>query len=415
MGTHTIPYACLESHSFQQREGKSSAQVIFIGIIIKEQNNTVRKYLIAIPISGLLSLALLLAGCGNSGGASSSTSSSGKEAAATVNGTTISVEEVDRITKRQAGENPLSPLELASARLQVLDELIQQEVLFQRAQKDGINPTDQEINEFIQKQKQEAGMTEEEFDKQLKGSGQTQEGIRADIRKQMAIQKLQDKLGATLKVQDREITDFFKSNPQQFVAEPGVAVADIIVDPADNGMKNDAKDPVAAQAKINDIMRRLNSGTDFATVARGQSEDQSALQSGDLPFIPQTQFAGLTQAGLPADIGARLMAMSEGDRLGPLKDQRGRFHIFKLTQKRTERRQLTAEDPEVRKQISDYILNQRRALLNAALLTRARDESKIDNVLAKSTYDNPNSFGVLRPVSSPAAMASPAAAASPQK
>ena len=168
------------------------------------------KYLIAIPTTGLLSLALLLSGCGGGSGASSSTSSSGKEAAATVNGTTITVEEVDRITKRQANDSPLSPLELASARLQVLDELIQQEVLFQRAQKDGINPTDQEINEFIQKQKQEAGMTEEEFDKQLKNSGQTQDGVRADIRKQMAIQKLQDKLGATLKVQDREITDFFK-------------------------------------------------------------------------------------------------------------------------------------------------------------------------------------------------------------
>ncbi len=380
------------------------------------------KYLIAIPTVGLLSLTLLLSGCGGGSGTSSSTSSSGgKEAAATVNGTTITVEEVDRLTKRQASENSLSPLELASARLQVLDELIQQEVLYQRAQKDGINPTDQEINEFIQKQKQEAGMTEEDFDKQLKGSGQTQEGIRADIRKQMAIQKLQDKLGVSLKVQDREITYLFKSNPNQFVAEPGVAVADIIVDPADNGMKNDAKDPVAAQAKITDISRRLASGTDFATLARGQSEDQSALQAGDLPFIPQTQFAGLAQAGLPADLGAKLMAMSEGDRLGPLKDQRGRFHIFKLTQKRTERRQLTADDPEVRKQISDYILNQRRSLVNAALLTRARDEAKIDNVLAKSTYDNPNSFGVLRPVSSaPAAAAtappaSPAAGATPKK
>ena len=380
------------------------------------------KNLLAIPTIGLLSLTLLLTGCGGNGGGSTATSSSGsKEAAATVNGTTITVEEVDRLTKRQAAENSLSPLELASARLQVLDELIQQEVLYQRAQKDGINPTDQEINEFIQKQKQEAGMTEEDFDKQLKSSGQTQEGIRSDIRKQMAIQKLQDKLGVSLKVQDREITDFFKSNPNQFVAEPGVAVADIIVDPGDNGMKNDAKDPVAAQAKITDISRRLASGTDFATLARGQSEDQSALQAGDLPFIPQTQFAGLAQAGLPADLGAKLMAMSEGDRLGPLKDQRGRFHIFKLTQKRTERRQLTAEDPEVRKQISDYILNQRRSLVNAALLTRARDEAKIDNLLAKSTYDNPNSFGVLRPVASaPTAAAAtpaapPAAAASPKK
>ena len=379
-----------------------------------------RKYLIAIPVTGLLSLTLFLTGC-NGGGAPSATSSGSKEVAASVNGTNLLVEEVDRITKAQAQDRPLSPLELAAARLKVLDEMIQQEVLYQSAQKDGINPTDQEINEYIQKSKQEGSLTEEDFDKKLKESGQTQESVRSDMRRQMAIQKQQDKIGATLKVQDREITDFFKSNPEQFVAEPGIGVSDIIVDPADNGMKNDAKDAVTAQQKINDIRTRLNSGTDFATVARVQSEDQSALQAGDLGFIPQSQFPQLAQAGLSAEIGSKLMTLKEGDLLGPLKDARGRFHIFKLTQKRTEKRQLTAEDPDVRKQISDYILNQRRQLLSAALFTRARDEAKIDNHLAKATVDNPNSFGVLRPVSSAPAAASPAgavpaaAAATPKK
>src|SRR5581483_2496095 len=161
---------------------------------------------------GLIGLALVAASC--QGGGTGAASSSGKEVAATVNGTNITVEDVDRITAQRAGaqKNQLSPLELASARLQVLDEMIQQEVLYQRAQKDGINPTDQEINEFIQKGKQEGGLTEEEFDKQLKESGQTQEQFRSDVRKQMAIQKLQDKLGSQLKVQDREISDFFNSN-----------------------------------------------------------------------------------------------------------------------------------------------------------------------------------------------------------
>src|SRR5262249_45068097 len=127
----------------------------------------------------------------------------------------------------------------------------------------------------------------------------------------------------------------------------------------------------------------------------------------------------LAQAGLPADIGKQLMSKNEGDLLGPLKDARGRWHIFKLTQKRTDSRQLTLDDPDVRKQISDYILNQRRSLLNEALLTRARDEAKIDNILAQRTLDNPNSFGVLRPVSAapPAASpaASPVASPSPKK
>jgi parvulin-like peptidyl-prolyl isomerase len=370
----------------------------------------VRNILIAAFIIGL---TIIVSSC--SGGGAGSASSSGKETAASVNGTNITVEDVDRITAQRAGaqKNQLSPLELASARLQVLDEMIQQEVLYQRAQKEGINPTDQEINEFIQKGKQEGGLTEEEFDKQLKESGQSQEQFRKDVRRQLAIQKLQDKLGSQLKVQDREISDFFASNREQFVAEPGVALSDIIADPADNGMKNDVKGDVAAQQKINDIRARLNSGTDFATVARVNSEAESAMRAGDLGFIPQAQFSAFAQNGLPSDIGDRFMALKEGDLLGPIKDNRGRWHIFKLTQKRTDRRQLTLDDPDVRKQVSDYILNQRRSLMNAALLTRARDEAKIENILSQRTLDNPNSFGVLRPVSSAPPAASPAAAASP--
>jgi peptidyl-prolyl cis-trans isomerase SurA len=367
-------------------------------------------------VASLLGLTLVASSCQSAG--TGSASSGGKEIAATVNGNNITVEDVDRITVQRAGEqkNQLSPLELASARLQVLDELIQQEVLYQRAQKDGINPTDQEITEFIQKGKQEGGLTEEEFDKQLKQSGQTQEQFRSDVRRQLAIQKLQDKLGAQLKVQDREITEFFNSNPKQFVAEPGIGLSDIIVDPADNGMKNDVQGDVAAQQKINEIRGRLNSGTDYATVARVQSEDQSALQAGDLGFIRQADFGQLAQAGLPPEIGAKLMALNEGDLYGPLKDGRGRWHIFKLTQKRTDSRQLTLDDPDVKKRISDFILNQRRSLLNAALLTRARDEAKIENVLAQRTIENPNSFGVLRPVPAAPSVSpsvSPSAAAAP--
>ena len=77
------------------------------------------------------------------------------ETAAKVNGKAITMEEVDRAVKQQAQgqESKLSPLELAGARLQVLETLIQQEVMFQKAEKEGIVPTDEEITAEINKQK----------------------------------------------------------------------------------------------------------------------------------------------------------------------------------------------------------------------------------------------------------------------
>src|SRR5262249_31853813 len=149
--------------------------------------------------------------------------------------------------------------------------------------------------------------------------------LRNDVRKQLAIEKLQDKMNAQLKVQDREVEDYFRANAKDFVAKPGVQVSGIIVDPNDNGMKFDAKGSVEAENKIKAIYTQLRGGADFATVARQQSEHESALRSGDLGFTPQDQFGNLSQQGFPANLGPRLMSMKEGDITEPIKDQSGRW------------------------------------------------------------------------------------------
>ncbi len=369
---------------------------------------------ILIPIS-LLLFAGALASCG--GGAGSISEGGKDEVAAVVNGAKITVADVDRVTAQQmkGQETQMSQLELASARLQALDGLVTQEVLYQRAQKEKLAPSEDEVTQEIQKSKQEGGLTEEAFQKQLKEANQTEAQFRDAVRKDLSIRKLRDKLSAQLKVQDREVEDFFRANPKEFVAKIGVAVSDIIVDPSDNGAKFDAKSDLEAEQKIKEIYNRLKTGADFATIARQQSEHESAYRSGDLGFIPQDQFSALGQQGLPTGLGPQLMGLNEGEITAPIKDQAGRWHIFKLTQKRTESRELTLSDPEVRKQISDYIVGQRNQLVNAAMLTTSRDESKIENYLAKRMLENPNNFGVLRPVpqsgASAATSPSPAVAA----
>ncbi|MBX3276603.1 MAG: SurA N-terminal domain-containing protein [Acidobacteria bacterium] len=361
------------------------------------------------PICFLL-LTSIMAACGGSG-ASSSPDAGKDETAAVVNSVRISVADVDRVTAQQlrGQEAELSQLELASARLQALDGLITQEVLFQRAQKDNLIPSEDDVTQEIQRLKQEGGLTEEAFQKQLKEANQNEAQFRDSVRKNLAIQKLRDKLTAQLKVQDREVEDFFRANPKEFVARRGVALSAIVVDPADNGARFDAKGELEAEQKIKEIHTRLKSGSDFATIARQQSEDDSAYRSGDLGFIAEEQFPALAQQGLPAGLGPRLMGMKEGDITEPVRAQSGRWYIFKLTQKRTESRELTLNDPEVRKQISDFVLKERGQLVNAALLTRARDEAKIENFLAMRMLENPNSFGILRPVSQASPAASPAA------
>src|SRR5438874_13141722 len=82
----------------------------------------------------ILSIISLTAACGGPGATGPAGSIDPNETAATVNGKVIKFEEVERAVKQQAQgqETKLSPLELTSARLQVLQTLIEQEVMFQK-------------------------------------------------------------------------------------------------------------------------------------------------------------------------------------------------------------------------------------------------------------------------------------------
>ena len=272
-------------------------------------------------------------------------------------------------------------------------------------------------------------MTDEEFQRQLKGQNMTMEALREEAKKDLAITKLQDKYAGKITISDREVEDFYAANRNVFVAERGVRLAVIIVDPTDNSAQNigdDAKGEAAAKAKIDSLYQQLKSGADFATVARAKSEDsQSLLKGGDIGFFSED---GMRQAGFPKDLVDSFMGpMAVGNVTEP-KMINNKWYIFKLQEKRLQTENLTLESQGVRQQITQELTNQRKQILNASLLEVARTESKIVNNLATEILNNPSNLGLrpagydpskaaASPTPTPAATAaaSPAATASPAK
>ncbi len=380
--------------------------------------------------------AVFIAAC------SSGTESPSNTVAATVNGKKIMLAEVERLINQQAQgkQSQLSAHDLAQARLQILDKLIQREVLYQRAEQEKLLPTEEQITTAINQQKQQGGMTDEEFARQLKEQNMTMEALREEAKKDLAINSLQDKYAGKVTISDREVEDYYNANKAKFVNERGVGLAVIIVDPADNtaqGITNDSKGDAEAKAKADSIYQGLKSGpSDFATVARAKSEDpQSLLKGGDIGFYSED---GLKQAGLPKEIIDQFMGpMAVGSITEP-KLVNGRWYIFKLQDKRLQTENLTLESqgPQgtVRQQIAVELTNQRKEILNAALLTVAMSEAKVVNNFAANMLTNPGNLGLrpagtetAKPAGTPApspsassvpaakAAASPAAVASPAK
>jgi len=364
----------------------------------------------------VVSLAVVFVACNRSAGGADNKGGTGA-VAASVNDQKIMLTEVDKILEQQAKSqqvqfSDMSQLELAAGRLQVLDELIRREVLFQRAEKETLLPKDDEVAQVINEQKQQLG-TQEAFQRALKESGQTEEAVRDIARRQLAIQKLLDRTSAKIEPPtDKEVEDFYNNNRQRYVSARGIGLAAIIVDPQDNGATNDAKNDTEAKNKIDIINQRLKSGADFATVAREQSEDpQSVLRGGDIGFFTEEQ---LKQSGFPPDLIARFFSgMEVGGYTAPIQSS-GRWTIFKLTDRRLQSENLTLDNPEVRKDATDNILNQRKQILNAAMLEVAMREAKITNSLAQDMLNSSTSLSSLRPAGSrPAATPPPANSPAP--
>jgi parvulin-like peptidyl-prolyl isomerase len=374
------------------------------------KTKVLRKQISFIGLAGVLLGALAIAGCG------SGAESADNTVAATVNGKKIMSQEVERIIHQQSEgkESQMSAHDLAQARLTVLDKLIQREVLFQRAEQEKVLPSEDEITNFINKQKQESRMSEEEFARQLKEQNLSMEALREESKKDLAVQKLQDKYTGKVTISDREIEDYYNANKQVFVNARGAGLAVIIVDPADNsnqGIMDDAKNEADAKSKIDGIYQQLKSGTsDFATVARSKSEDaNSMIKGGDIGFFSED---GMKQAGLPKDVVDQLMGPMQNGNFTEPKLINNRWYILKLQEKRLQTENLTLESPNVRQQINAALTEQRKNILNAALLEVALSEAKIVNHFAANMLANPSNLG-LRPASASAAQPAATTAATP--
>lgn len=366
--------------------------VNFEGVKATVRNTNFRFLTIAV----LAFVILALTGCptNNPGGGDPRSN----ESAATVNGKAITMEEVERAVKQQAQgqESKLSQLELAQARLQVLESLIQQEVMFQKAEKEGTIPSEDDVTAEFNKRKTASGLSAEQFDAKMKEVGETEASAREAIKKGLAIQRLVDKITGKIEPpKDEEINNFYNGNKEAFVKKRGVKLGAIVIDPAKNFEGDTTVDEQSAVLKGNEIINQLKQGADFATVAREKSEDQSKFQGGDLGYISEEE---MKQSFPPQVVATMMNPQFQVGQLLPTPMQ-GKFYIFKLQERNDKDENLTLESPGMREKVTSSLVDARKQLLSQSYAAIAMNEAKIENFLAQKVVNNPNELSGARPAS----------------
>ena len=307
--------------------------------------------------------------------------------AATVNNRVITYADLDK----QYAAAQLPPPEgeevadsIAVARLEVLRTLIDNEVMLQRAEKLGLMAQEADVEAKFNELK--ALSTEEEFKKQLASKKLTAEELKAQVRRDLSVQRLFNKeITSHITITDKDVTDFYNANRQTLfnLAEPQIHLAQILVTPAPNAevrnLKGDkAQNPAEAKKKIQMLVNRLKQGEDFAMLAQNYSEDpESAPNGGDLGFIPESAFEKTS-----VELRKVVMQLQSGQ-ISPIIPTLEGFRVLKVISKESAG-QRELNDPRVQQSIRETLLNRRDSLYKAAYFETARDEAKIVNYYATS-------------------------------
>lgn len=313
----------------------------------------------------------------------------GPDVWAVVDGKQILREDVERVYRSRVNSEAPAPSqeEALSLKLSILDELINSQILLDRAEKMNLVASDEEVEDRFTQSK--APYTEVEFQQKLQASGLTIDDLKGDIHRQISIDKLLNReVVAKISISDQDIADFYNKNRSQFdVAEPQYHIAEIVItphpDPTIHNRKNSkAMNDADAGRKAAMLIQKLDAGADFTELAMDYSEDSSASTGGDIGFIPESSLNRSDPA-----LKKAVLSLKPGQFTQPIHTKDGGYTILKLIAKEAAgNRQLS--DPQVQQAIRDALRTRKEQLLRSAYLTEARDEAHVTNYLAREILES---------------------------
>ena len=312
---------------------------------------------------------------------------------ATVNSKDISRTELEQqyqIVKMSQGQAPQdpSPEQANLARLAILRQMIDEEIIQQRAAKLNVTASDEDVQAKLTEMK--LPFTQEEFDKQLQQRKETLDDLKREIRRSLTDKKLTNKeIDSKINITDAEITGFYDAHKAEYnIMEPRYGIARIVVssNPAsqtNNLQNNKATGDADAKNKIQALHKKLENGEDFSALAMNFSEDKDTASSGgDMGLIPESQ---LHDAEIDVYNAISKLKPGQFTDVFPIVDPKSHktegYAIYKLTSKEAAG-QRTLNNVQVQANIRQNLRDGHATLLKTAWLEKLRDEAKVHNYLA---------------------------------
>ena len=246
---------------------------------------------------------------------------------ARVNGTPISRRDFElavQISFQQRRPGERTHGDLQAVRTAVLDNLIDNELLYQEAVRAKTSVTEAEVKKEVQALEESLG-SPEDIAAFFKANGVTEKELADQVRRSQVVRRFVDQKMVTAEggVDEKELRAYYDAHAEMFARPESVHLSQIVV------RLTDAASPAArsrAREKIEAILTELRKGSDFAEMARLHSEGPEAPKGGDSGWV----WAG--GGALPV-VERAALALQAGQTSDIVESRRG-FHILKVTERR---------------------------------------------------------------------------------
>jgi parvulin-like peptidyl-prolyl isomerase len=198
------------------------------------------------------------------------------------------------IASPQAGNNPIE------ARKKLLNDLIQEKLLEERAKELSVAATDEEVETAVERVKRQYNLaTDAEFEAALRSSNLSRDDLRRQMRNTITLQKVVGRdISSKLDLTDDALRLEYERRKDQLYKVPEQAnVAEIVIrfDPKDEAAR------AAAAARIEEARAKVAAGTPFADVAKEYSEGNARERGGALGSVSKGELVTALDAAVFAD------------------------------------------------------------------------------------------------------------------
>ena len=266
----------------------------------------------------------------------------------------------------QSGLGELSPdsPQYEALIAQIMPQITDIEIAKAYAEEHGITVSEQDVDKEIetlkdqvfqqaQTQGQDLGR-EEAFDQALQQAGLPEEQLRQQIRDQLPIQKVQERVAGDVGPSQDEIEQFYEQiMAAQFTTPEARCTRHIL-------FNKDQK------AKAEEVKQQLQNGGDFAELAKEYSQDPgSAEQGGELGCIGRGETV--------PNFEEAVFNAKQGEIVGPVETEFG-YHLIEVTEIQEEATQPLSE---VEGQIRDQLTTEAQSQAFTAWLQKQREQRNV--------------------------------------